>query len=218
MTERGLFITVEGGEGAGKTTALDYLERALTDAGVAVVRTREPGGTAMAEKLRDLLLHAEDVSIDPLAELLLIFASRAQHLRERIRPALAAGHWVLCDRFTDASYAYQGAGRGLGAETVATLERFVQGDQQPDLTLLIDVPVEVGMERARGRGSLDRFESEDLAFFQRVRSCYLDRAAKSSGRFRVIDGCRSIAEVQRSLADVIAQLLRVDRHASPPVP
>ena len=211
MTERGLFITVEGCEGAGKTTALDYLERALGAAGIRVLRTREPGGTPLAERLRDVLLDPAGEEVAPLAELLVIFAARAQHLERCIVPALESGQWVLCDRFTDATYAYQGGGRRLGDGPVAVLEEFVHDSLQPDLTLLLDLPVEVGLDRVRGRGALDRFEREDIAFFERVRRTYLKRAAQSSGRYRVIDAGRPLAEVQNGLDTLVSELAQVRR-------
>ena len=211
MTERGLFITVEGSEGAGKTTALNYLEEALGAAGVPVLRTREPGGTPLAERLRDILLDPEGEEVAPLAELLVIFAARAQHLERRILPALECGRWVLCDRFTDATYAYQGGGRGLGDGPIAVLEDFVHDSLQPDLTLLLDLPVDMGLARVRGRGALDRFEREDIDFFERVRRTYLDRAAQSSGRYRVIDASRTVAEVQNSLDVLVSELAQVRR-------
>lgn len=207
MSERGLFITIEGSEGVGKSTAMDSLHKALRDAGVDTVRTREPGGTQLGEKLRALLLEPATVPVDSTAELLMMFAARAQHLSELILPSLAAGKWVICDRFTDATYAYQGGGRRLGHSAVATLEELVQKDLRPDLTLLLDAPVEVGIERARGRGSLDRFEQEDLAFFERVRSAYLERAANSQGRYHVIDASADLPEVQASLHAFVQQLL-----------
>lgn len=211
MTERGLFITVEGSEGAGKTTALDYLEKAIDAAGIRVLRTREPGGTPLAERLRDVLLDPAGEDVVPLAELLMIFAARAQHLERRIIPALESGCWVLCDRFTDATYAYQGGGRSLGDRPVRVLEELVHEELQPDLTLLLDLPVEVGLERARGRGALDRFEQEDLAFFERVRRTYLKRAAQSSGRYRVFDASRPQAEVENSLATLVSELAQIRR-------
>lgn len=207
MSERGLFISVEGVEGVGKTTAMDYLEHALAAAEVSVCRTREPGGTELGERLRDLLLQDSGHAVDRMAELLMMFAARAQHLVEVIRPALARGEWVLCDRFTDASFAYQGAGRGLGESTVATLEELVQGELRPDLTVLLDAPVALGLERARGRGALDRFEREDLAFFERVRAHYLYRAARSSGRYHVIDASRDLADVQTALAAFVREMV-----------
>lgn len=211
MTERGLFITVEGSEGAGKTTALDHLEGRLDAAGIPVLRTREPGGTPLAERLREALLDPAGEDVAPLAELLVIFAARAQHLEQRIVPALKSGCWVLCDRFTDATYAYQGAGRSLGDGPVAILEALVHDELQPDLTLLLDLPVETGLERARGRGALDRFEQEDVAFFERVRRAYLQRAAQGSGRYRILDASRPQAEVERSLDALASELAQVRR-------
>lgn len=206
MSERGLFITVEGIEGAGKSTAVSVIENELQAAGTEIVRTREPGGTLLGERLRELLLATGGAPVEPTAELLMMFAARAQHLRQVIAPALAAGRWVLCDRFTDATYAYQGAGRGLGDTVVASLEDLVQGDMRPDLTVLLDAPVEIGIERARGRGALDRFEQEDLSFFNRVRSAYLRRAATSSGRYHVIDAQRPLEDVEASLRAFVAEL------------
>ena len=208
MSERGLFITVEGSEGAGKTTALDFLETTLRDAKIDLVRTREPGGTALGEELRAVLLREREEAVDPLAELLAVFAARAQHLREKILPAIEAGRWVLCDRFTDATYAYQGAGRGVGHEQIASLEALVQGTFRPDLTLLLDVPIQVGLERARARGDLDRFEQEEFAFFERVHACYRKLARQSSGRIRMIDAQQSLSDVESDLAQIVAELLR----------
>jgi dTMP kinase len=207
MQGRGLFITVEGGEGAGKSTNIAYLEGRLRDAGVDLVVTREPGGTRLGEDVRELLLRPREEGVDPLAELLLIFAARAQHISEVIEPALAAGCWVLCDRFTDATYAYQSGGRGLPAAHVRTLEDFVQGDLRPDYTLLLDCPVEIGMARADQRGERDRIEQEQAAFFQRVRQTYLQLAAEGSGRYRIIDAGQSLDEVEAQLAEACQALL-----------
>lgn len=207
MSHRGLFITVEGGEGAGKSTAMGFLEASLRAAGVDLLRTREPGGTVLGERLRDILLQPSDSEITPMAELLMIFAARAQHVEQCIRPALDRGQWVLCDRFTDASFAYQGAGRELGEDAVAQLETLVQDELRPDLTLLLDAPVEVGLERARGRGALDRFEREDMAFFERVRQAYLSRAARGSGRYQIIDAGQDLPEVQAEMERVLNDLL-----------
>ncbi|WP_116364158.1 dTMP kinase [Parahaliea mediterranea] len=204
---RGLFITVEGGEGVGKTTNIDYLQGYLREHGVDMVLTREPGGTALAEQVRDLLVQQREEQVDPLAELLLVFAARAQHIAEVIEPALAAGRWVLCDRFTDATYAYQAGGRGLDATLVQTLESLVQGELRPDFTLLLDAPVAVGMERARDRGHLDRFEQEHFEFFERVRGTYLRLARESSGRFRVIDAGQPLEAVREQLHAVCSELL-----------
>lgn len=207
VSRPGLFITLEGGEGAGKSTAGEFLKHALGESGIDLLCTREPGGTPLGERLRSLLLDPEAECVDPMAELLMMFAARAQHLSQLVLPALARGQWVLCDRFTDASYAYQGAGRGLGAHPVSALENLVQGERRPDLTLLLDVPVGVGMERARGRGALNRFERETVEFLERVRQAYLRRAAQDEGRYRVIDGARPLADVERALRALVDDLL-----------
>lgn len=192
---RGRFITFEGIEGAGKSTQLERLLRRFGGRGPEVVVTREPGGTALGERLRGLLL---DPSIGTMAaetELLLIFAARAEHLRRCIEPALARGAWVFCDRFTDASFAYQGAGRGLGPDKVETLENWLQGDLRPDLVLVFDVPARLGLERALTRGKRDRMESEDVAFFERARAAYLERARSQPHRYRVLDGSLDVDSV-----------------------
>ncbi len=207
MRGRGLFITVEGGEGVGKSTNMALLERHLRDHGVELVVTREPGGTPLAEDIRELLLTPREEQVSSLSELLMMFAARAQHLEAKIEPALAAGKWVLCDRFTDATYAYQSGGRGVDVSLVRRLESLVQGELRPDYTLLLDAPVEVGMERARGRGELDRFEQEELAFFERVRSTYLQLARESSGRYRLIDASQSLEVVEIKMLEVCAELL-----------
>lgn len=192
------FITLEGGEGAGKTTNLEFIEQYLVHRGVSLVRTREPGGTALGEKIRGLLLASG--SVDSCAELLLVFAARAQHINEVIRPALAAGHWVLCDRFTDSTYAYQGGGRGMDLGFIGLLEQWIQLDLNPDLTLLLDLPVQIGMARARGRAEVDRFETENDAFFNKVRMAYLDRLNVHPNRIKRIDASRGLQEVQADLA------------------
>lgn len=207
MSARGLFVTVEGGEGVGKSTNLVFLKNYLSNNGIEVVITREPGGTHLGEEIRELLLQVRREQVDAMAELLLIFAARAQHIRELIEPALAAGKWVLCDRFTDATYAYQCGGRGVELKTVRRLEELVQGNLRPDYTVLLDVAVEIGMDRARGRGDLDRFEQETLDFFERVRSSYLEQAKNSNGRYRLIDAGRSLDEVQRELLEFGKELL-----------
>ena len=207
MQRRGLFITVEGGEGVGKSTNMAFLETHLAERGVVLEVTREPGGTRLGEDIRELLLAPRGEAVDPMSELLMIFAARAQHIRERIEPALAAGKWVLCDRFTDATYAYQSGGRGLDAGAVRTLEQLVQGTLRPDYTLLLDAPVETGMQRARGRGELDRFEQEQVDFFDRVRRTYLKLAEQSSGRFHVIDASQPLEAVQDHLLRVCRELL-----------
>ncbi|MFG0409642.1 dTMP kinase [Pseudomonas sp. NY5710] len=195
----GLFITLEGPEGAGKSTNRDYLAARLREHGLDVVLTREPGGTPLAEKVRELLLAPSDEPMAADTELLLVFAARAQHLAQVIRPALARGAVVLCDRFTDATYAYQGGGRGLSVERIATLEQFVQGDLRPQLTLVFDLPVEVGLARAAARGRLDRFEQEGQAFFQAVRQAYLQRARREPQRYSLLDAAQPLAAVQRAI-------------------
>lgn len=197
--QSGRFITVEGGEGVGKTTNLDFIESLLRSDGHDVVRTREPGGTPLAESVRELLLAPRDEPVSELAELLLVFAARAQHIEQVIKPALARGQWVLCDRFTDATYAYQGAGRGMDVTAIAKLEQLVQQNLRPDLTLLLDVPVEIGMSRASARSTPDRFESEQLQFFELVRAEYLQRASDEPERFVIIDASPELAEVQQQI-------------------
>jgi len=184
---KGRFITVEGGEGAGKSTQIQRIGAWLAERGHTIVHTREPGGTQLAEQLRTTLLDTKNTAVSELTELLLMFAARAQHLDELIRPALLRGEWVVCDRFTDATWAYQGGGRGLPGEQIAALEKLVHGDLQPDLTLLLDLPVRVGLERVAMRGEADRFEREPEAFFERVRQAYLERAKAEPDRFEVID-------------------------------
>ena len=208
MGKRGLFITVEGGEGVGKSTNIDFISAQLRDSGIDLLVTREPGGTALGESLRGLLLDVRDEPVSAMAELLLIFAARAQHLSEVIEPALANGQWVLCDRFTDATYAYQSGGRGLDPAHIRSLETLVQDGLRPDCTFLLDAPVGVGLERARGRGELDRFEQEEAEFFERVRATYLQLAAEGSGRYRLIDASRPLAAVQEELSRVVRDLLR----------
>ena len=203
----GTFITVEGIEGVGKTTNMDFLGQQIRAAGKELVVTREPGGTPLGEAIRGLLLDPEYQGMDPDCELQLMFAARAEHLDKVIKPAMAAGQWVLCDRFTDATYAYQGGGRGLDAEKIATLERLVQGDFRPDLTLLLDVPVELGLERAGKRSAPDRFEQEQVEFFERVRQAYLDMARAHDGRYRIIDASQPLEAVQQQLQTVLQVLL-----------
>ncbi|MGX5724993.1 dTMP kinase [Metapseudomonas otitidis] len=203
----GLFITLEGPEGAGKSTNRDFIASRLRERGVEVLLTREPGGTPLAERIRELLLAPSDESMAVDTELLLMFAARAQHLDRVIRPALEAGQVVLCDRFTDATYAYQGGGRGVSMARIAELERFVQGGLRPDLTLVFDLPVEVGLQRAAARGRLDRFEQEDRSFFDAVRQTYLERAAQAPERYRVIDAAKPLADVQRYLDALLPELL-----------
>ncbi len=203
----GRLITVEGLEGVGKTTNLQFIADWLTAQGVPFKMTREPGGTPVAEEIRQLLLSPREEAVDPWCELLLIFAARAQHLNSYIRPLLAAGTWVLCDRFTDATYAYQGAGRGLPAEDIATLEQMIQGSLRPDCTFLLDAPAEVGLKRARARGDLDRFEQERRSFFDRARQVYLDRAKASPQRYAVMDAAQPLAQVQTDITRALERML-----------
>ncbi|KHO66354.1 dTMP kinase [Pseudomonas flexibilis] len=203
----GLFITLEGPEGAGKTTNREFLAERLRTAGHEVLLTREPGGTPLAERIRELLLAPSDEPMATDTELLLMFAARAQHLDQVIRPALAAGKVVLCDRFTDATYAYQGGGRGVSEARIAVLEDFVQGTLRPDLTLVFDLPVDVGLARAAARGRLDRFEQEGPAFFEAVRQTYLRRAALNPQRYRIIDAGQPLVDVQRQLERLLPELL-----------
>lgn len=203
----GFFITVEGGEGAGKSTMLAFMRDWLTRTGHDVVLTREPGGTALGERVREVLLHARDLQISADAEALLMFAARAEHLEWLIRPALDAGKTVLCDRFTDATYAYQGGGRGLPHERIAQLEAWVQGALRPNLTLLLDVPVEIGLKRAGERSAPDRFEREQREFFERVRKTYLERARQEPQRLRVVDASKPPADVERQLGTILAEVV-----------
>ena len=203
----GKFITIEGQDGAGKSTNLDVVLASLQDANIEVVVTREPGGTPLGEKLRSMVLSSTDQDFGAMAELLLIFAARAQHIQEVILPALEAGKWVLCDRFTDATFAYQGGGRGLDNNKINELESLVQGELQPDLTLLLDVPVEIGEHRAGMRSAPDRFERQKSEFKARVRQTYLERAEAYPERFRVIDAGEEIDAVKSQVSSVIADFV-----------
>ena len=195
MSGSGRLITLEGGEGAGKSTVMDAVRERLEARGIRVIVTREPGGTVLGEAVREIVLDPARRNISAESELLLMFAARAQLVRELIRPALDAGQWVLSDRFTDASYAYQGAGRGQPEARIAELERWA-ALLKPDLTLLLDLPIADGLARASGRGKADRIELENSDFFERVRAAYRARAAAEPARFRVIDATRSIDEVR----------------------
>jgi len=201
---KGKFITVEGIEGVGKTTNIDFIHQQLQAAGRDVVLTREPGGTPLAEAIRGLLLDPAYTGMDSTCELQLMFAARAEHLAKVVWPALEQGQWVLCDRFTDATYAYQGGGRGIDGGVIARLEELVQGDFRPDLTLLLDVPVEIGLARASKRGALDRFEQEKVAFFERVRNAYLEMAQRNPDRYRVIDASLPLNDVQNQIAAILS--------------
>lgn len=198
---RGRFITVEGIDGAGKTSHIDSLVSHLRERGATVVATREPGGTPLAEELRSLLLHR---AMDPLSEALVVFAARRDHLQQVIVPALARGDTVVCDRFTDASFAYQGGGRGFDRAVLRQLEHWVHGDLQPDLTLWFDLPAEVAADRRGAARAPDRFEQQDLAFFQRVREAYAARCAEAPARFVRIDALPAPAEVWRQIAAMLA--------------
>lgn len=199
---RGLFITLEGMDGAGKTTHLEWLQHHLATRGLPLVVTREPGGTALGEALRQLLLDSHEPR-QPDTEALLMFAARREHIATVIAPALAAGKWVLCDRFTDATYAYQSGGSGMDWERVAVLENWVQGGLQPDLTLYFDLEPEVGRARTRQARAPDRFEREQIDFYRRVRAAYLRRAHEYPERIRVIDAARTIAEIQAELEKIM---------------
>ncbi len=196
---------MEGAEGVGKSTNIEFITQYLEQRGIDYVLTREPGGTQLGEKIRELLLAVHEESMSELTELLLVFAARAQHLDKIIEPALAAGKWVVCDRFTDATFAYQGAGRGLSMETIGELESMVQGELRPDLTLILDLDPEIGMQRASNRGELDRFEREQMSFFRHVRQGYLDIAQAEPERCTVIDAAKSLKDVKLDLLAALEQ-------------
>lgn len=208
----GKFITVEGGEGVGKTTNIEFVQKFFEQRSIELITTREPGGTPLSEAIRKLLLAKSQEPMDAAAELLLVFAARAQHLAEVIKPALAAGQWVLCDRFTDATYAYQGGGRGLNVENIKLLEDLVQQGLQPDLTVLLDIDPAIGMQRARARAELDRFEVESSRFFELVRASYLERAEQFPDRFLVIDAGLPLLEVQQNLAMALQSSFGLDEN------
>ena len=209
MANKGKFITLEGGEGVGKTTNVPFIKAHLQAQGVSVIVTREPGGTPLAEQIRQLLLLKHEESLTSQAELLLMFAARSQHLNHVIKPALAQGTWVLCDRFTDATYAYQGGGRGTPLDSISWLENYVQDDLRPDLTLLLDLPVETGMARAKSRaGQLDRFESEHLAFFNNVRQVYLQQAERYPSRIKIIKADQPLDAVQNAIIEALKPLFQ----------
>ncbi len=209
-TNKALFITIEGGEGVGKTTNMAYIRDFMRRHDIQHIHTREPGGTPLAEQLRELLLAKRDEPVDEMAELLMVFAARAQHLNAKILPALGAGKTVLCDRFTDATYAYQGYGRGLSLRLIEQLEQTVQRGVHPDLTILLDLPVDVGLQRASQRAALDRFECEKIAFFNRVREGYLARAKLNSERFAVIDASRDLVTVQTDIEQVLMRFYQLE--------
>jgi len=211
MSRRGRFITIEGGEGVGKSTQMASLRDLLVAEGLEVVMTREPGGTQRAERIRALFLELGAEPMPAICELLLVFAGRSTHLSNLIMPALDRGAWVICDRFTDATYAYQGGGRGLDTGQIALLEQMVQGDLRPDLTLLLDAPVDIASARARDRnerrGIADRFECEQLDFFAKVRAAYLERAHREPQRFCIIDASPDAATVSASIAAAVRSRL-----------
>ena len=205
---RGKFITLEGGEGVGKTTNLRFIKDYIEEHNISAVVTREPGGTPLAEKIRQLLLDNDSEAVSETAELLLIFAARAQHIKHVIEPALAQGSWVICDRFTDATYAYQGGGRNMRNSTIESLENWVQGTLRPDLTILLDAPVEIGLERARQRSAFDRFESEKINFFEQVRRAYLLQLELNPQRIKLVKANQPLIDVQKTLIDLIGPLLK----------
>jgi dTMP kinase len=210
---RAKFITIEGGEGVGKSTQIGALRDAILARGFEVVVTREPGGTPRAERIRELLLENSDEAMPPSCELLLMFAARATHVHNVIRPALARGAWVICDRFIDATYAYQGGGRGFDVGLIATLEQAVLAELRADLTLLLDAPVAIASERARARntatGTTDRFEHEQQTFFERVREAYLARARQEPERICVIDAAQTQAQVSEAIQRVVSARLQL---------
>ena len=207
MTLLGKFITIEGGEGVGKSTNIACVESFLQAQAISYVKTREPGGTPLAEEIRSLLLAPRDEKVCEKTELLLMFAARAQHLQQVILPALQRGEWVICDRFTDATYAYQGGGRKLSLDTIATLETVVQGGLQPDLTLLLDVDVGTGLARLGNREQIDRFEREQQDFFEAVRAMYHQRAKQFPERFRIIDAGQPLEVVQKNIIHYLQQFI-----------
>ena len=205
--QQGRLITLEGGDGVGKTTHIELLETYLIAQGVSVLKTREPGGTAIGEALRKVLLQ-DQLECSAETELMVLFAARAQHLHTVLRPGIYRGQWILCDRFTDATFAYQGGGRGISVERISYLETFVQEDFQPDLTLLLDLPVEQGLARTTERGfRADRFEKQDFAFKERIRQSYLQRQNKFPERIKLVDARKSVDEIQTTLQSHVLALL-----------
>ena len=205
--KKGLFITLEGIEGAGKSTVVDFIEDFLTKEGHDVIKTREPGGTVIGEQIREILLKNENYTLTYDTELLLVFSARAQHIQEVILPALSLGKIILCDRFTDASYAYQGGGRGIDASRINLLEKWVQGDLRPNLTLLFDLDVSIGMQRTKKRSDADRFEQEEINFFEKIRNTYLERAKNEPQRFRIINSASSLENVKEQIVTILKDYL-----------
>ena len=204
--ERGKFITIDGVEGAGKSTQIDFIRDYLSNKGINVILTREPGGTELGEKIRELLLNPETKSMHSETELLLMFAARNEHIHSKIMPALVQGDWVLSDRFTDASYAYQGGGRGLDISRITQLEQWVLQDFTPDMTLLLDVPVELGMSRIESRGKKDRIELEAMDFFNRVRETYIDRSQQFPDRIKLIDSSKTVEYTTQQIKAILDSL------------
>ena len=206
--QSGIFVVLEGGEGVGKSTNMAFMQDYLRQHQIDFVHSREPGGTELAEQIRALLLVNRDEKVADMTELLLMFAARAQHLANKIRPTLAQGKWLMCDRFTDATFAYQGGGRGFDQALIKQLETMVQAELRPHCTIILDAPVEVGFARARARASLDRMESEDLAFHQRVRQTYLTRAAEMPDKYAVINADQPLSQVQDDIQRVLDGLIQ----------
>jgi dTMP kinase len=207
MPKRGCFVSIEGVEGVGKSTNLEFVQNLLAAAKIDFVTTREPGGTDISEKIREILLDKNNVGMTHKTELMLVFAARAQHVEQFIEPNIAAGRWVVTDRFTDSTYAYQGGGREMSLDLIKSLDNFAINSYQPDLTLLLDLPTEVGLARATRRGELDRFESESSSFFTRVRDAFLHRAEQAPERFRIIDASQELKTVQASIQEALAPML-----------
>jgi len=203
LPTRGRFITLEGIEGAGKSSHIEAMRAKIESAGRRLVVTREPGGTPVAERVRALLLDPANAGMDANTELLLVFAARAEHLATVIRPALDAGAWVLCDRFTDSTYAYQGGGRGISHERIAVLENWAQGELRPDLTIVLDLDPKTGLSRAARRSDKDRFEREDIEFFTRVRNNYLQRAGANPQRYRIVDAAPPVEQVGKHICEIL---------------
>lgn len=208
---QGKFITIEGTEGVGKTTNIAFIQQWLRARDIDFITTREPGGTPLAEEIREILLSPRDEKMAPSTELLLMFAGRAQHLDQVILPALKRGQWVICDRFTDATYAYQGFGRHMDHNLISDLETLVQGALRPDFTLVLDIPVELGLHRAGQRSSPDRFELEEVAFFERVRKGYLTLTRRDPQRYLIIDASASLDTVQTNIAKALTAFTETQR-------
>ena len=204
---KGLFITFEGVEGAGKTTNIEYIAEKIKAAGHDILLTREPGGTELGEAIRELLISKEYPEMHVDTELLLMFAARSEHLHKKILPAINAGKWVLCDRFTDATYAYQGGGRGISENTISTLETLVQGSLKPDYTFLFDLNAEIGLARAKSRGETDRFEQQHIDFFNRVRSKYLSMAESEKDRYWIVNAEQDLATVQNQITQLLTEII-----------